>query len=178
MGRKRRTLAYAAAPLAVGAGLLLAAAAPERFAIALWVNGEGAARQPNVVGSGSHPCGAIVVVRTASMADYPLDGIIEPELVVEREGARERRRWLVPVGYELLAVRGEELLLRHGRYRLWFSTAGGIRRERSNRGWPAPTPASCPAPASHPNSDYAACAAFRDLADNRPRLIAFETDCT
>ena len=177
MGRKRRTLSCMAA-MTLAAGLLSAAAAPERFAIALWANGEGAASQSNVVRSGSHPCGAIVVVRAASIADYPLGGVLEPELVVERDGERERRRWLVPVGYQLLAVRGDELLLRHGRDRLWFSTAGAIRRERSDRAWPAPAPASCPAPASHPNSDYAACAIFRDLADGAPRLIEFEHDCT
>ena len=175
MGRKRRTLLCAAA---LTGAPLLAAAAPERFRIELWVNGEGAAEQPGVLRFGPHPCGAIVEVRTSSMASYRRGGIIEPELVVERADGRERTRWSVPVNYQLLAVRGQEVLIDTYRNRLWISANGDMRRERNRGPWPEPQSAACPADTSHPDSAYAQCANFRDLESGAARFIEYESDCS
>jgi hypothetical protein len=160
---------------------MLAGAAPASFEVALWANDDRADKVPEVVRSGSHPCGAIVIVRLSRMPPYRAgtDRAVGTELIVEtgRDG-REVGRWSVPVDYEPLAVAGRELLISHGGQRLWIATDGSIRRERGGKAYPALSAKQCPSKGVHANSDYAICASLPDAASGAVRHIQFEGPCT
>ena len=162
------------------ASLLLTSADAETFEVELWANDESVEALPNVVSTGSHPCGAIAIVRVSAMPPYRRDeGALGTELVAEADAdGREIARWSVPVGYQPLAVMGPEILLDLSRRRLWFGTDGAIRRERVRRDYPPIVAMECPAGGAHPDSVYAQCATLLDLADRRSRFIQYEAPCT
>lgn len=162
------------------AAIVLGAAEPEVFTVALWANDDSVDALPDVVATGDHPCGAWAEVRLTVMPPYRRgEGALGTELVVESdEAGREIARWSVPLDYEPLAVSGSDVLLRVSGQRLWIGAGGSLRRESQGRDYPAATAAQCPAGGPFEESAYAICARFTDIITGRPRLLRYEAPCT
>jgi hypothetical protein len=165
-----------AAAFLAGAALL-GAAGPPLFEVALWFDGE-APRGPGIIETRAHPCGAVAIVRIATMPPHRAGAItgLGSELIAESGG--EGARWSVPVDYRPLAIDGREILLETAGQRLWIATDGAIRREPRRRRYPPIATASCPAGGVHADSDYAICGRLADLGTRRSRLIQYEGPCT
>lgn len=178
MARKRRP-ARTWPPIAALA-LLAGAAEPEAFEVALWANDDSVETLAEVIATESHPCGATAIVRLSRMPAYrEKEGALGTELVVETgDDGGEAARWSVPVDYEPLALRGGELQVAHRGMRLWIGRDGALSRDVSGADLPTGERLACPAPAAHPDSEYAICARFRDLDSGRPRLLQYEGSCT
>jgi hypothetical protein len=180
-GKRRAAVTIALAALMIGgAHAVPPPAADGTFEIALWANDDSVEQLPNLVTSSSHPCGAVAVVRLQSMPPHvEPEGALAPELIAEIDpDGRALGRWSAPVDYQLLAIRGDELLLHHGDDLLWIGKDGAIRRGNPAHPLIEIENVTCPAAAPLADSDYRQCGILRDVETGMPRRIAYESSCS
>jgi hypothetical protein len=167
------------------ASIVFAVEQPQIYELSFWTK-ENVERDDRIVKISHHPCGVVAIAKVTQIPSLETDPTLEPERVVEFDSEGTLlRKWATPVDSTPIGIRDDRLLIEI--YRnipntpnlLWIGLDGSITPETSEIDTNEPSQTHCDGLGKEfGDSGYANCWLYRDLANNKPRVLGFEGICT